>query len=196
VGVRASPGFHPHITNLSSVRCSTSCSMFRFLFCLGSLIDWQICESVKPCQIIGVLAGGKPQFGAPGGRCAPTRLWSWVTGTAVCVGRMRGDRFSLCKVLTGAFAGYFSAVEIVIGRTIFGNYCAAASLLGCSESATVLALRTAKYGRMLPFTSAHFDGQYSVYRKRRGEGRGKGIRCEMAPVRARRENKRERTCTR
>src|SRR6266436_6896951 len=75
-GVRPSPGFHPHITNLSSVRCSTSCSMFRFLFCLGSLIDWQICESVKPCQTIGALAGGKPQFGAPGGRCAPTRLWS------------------------------------------------------------------------------------------------------------------------
>jgi len=44
--------------------------MFRFLFCLGSLIDWQICESVKPCQTIGVLAAAKPQFGAPGGRCA------------------------------------------------------------------------------------------------------------------------------
>jgi hypothetical protein len=72
----------------------------------------------------------------------------------------------LFKVLTGAFAGYFSAIELVIGRTIFGNYCAAASLLGCSESPTVLALRTAKYGRMRLCTSAHFDGQCSVYRKR------------------------------
>src|ERR1700719_154085 len=40
----------------------------------------------------------------------------------ICVGRLRGDRFSLCKVLTGAFAGYFSAVELVSGRTIFGSY--------------------------------------------------------------------------
>jgi len=30
------------------------------LVLLGSLIDWQICESVKPCQTIGVLAGGNP----------------------------------------------------------------------------------------------------------------------------------------
>ena len=44
-----------------------------------------------------------------------------MTGTAVCVGRMRGDRFSLCKVLTGAFAGYFSAIELAMGRTSFGN---------------------------------------------------------------------------
>ena len=36
--------------------------MFRFLFCLGYWIDWQICESVKPCQITGVLAGGKPSL--------------------------------------------------------------------------------------------------------------------------------------
>ena len=88
-----------------------------------------------------------------------------MTGTAVCIGRMRGDRLSLCRVLTDAFAAYFSAVELVMGRTIFGNYCAAASWLGCSESPTVLALGTTKYGRMRLFTSAHFDGQYSAYRK-------------------------------
>ena len=75
-GVRPSPGFQPHMTSLSSVRCSTSWSRFRFLFCFGSLIDRQICASVRPCQIMGVLAGGSPQLGAPGGRCAPTRLWS------------------------------------------------------------------------------------------------------------------------
>ena len=58
-----------------------------------------------------------------------------MTGTAVCVGRMRGDRFSLCKVLTGASAGYFGAIELAMGRTIFGNYRAAAS---CSVAATRL----------------------------------------------------------
>ena len=34
------------------------------------------CPSVRPCQIIGVVGGGRPQFGAPGGMCAPARLWS------------------------------------------------------------------------------------------------------------------------
>ena len=140
--------------------------MFRFLFCLGYSIDWQICESVKPCQIIGVLAGGQTPVWCAGRKVCTNKIVVLMTGTAVCVGRMRGDRFSLCKVLTGAFAGYFSAIELAMGTTIFGNHCAAASLLGCSESPTVLALRTAKYGRMRLFTSAHFDGQCSVYRKR------------------------------
>ena len=75
-GVLPSPGFQAHLTSLSSVRCSTSWSRFRFLFCFGSLMDWQIWASVRPCQTMGVLAGGKPQLGAPGGRCAPARLWS------------------------------------------------------------------------------------------------------------------------
>jgi hypothetical protein len=53
---------------------------------------------------------------------------------AVCIGLVRGDRFSLCKLSSGTFSGYFSAIELVSGRRIFGNYCAPASLLGCSES--------------------------------------------------------------
>ncbi len=35
------------------------------LVLLWSLIDWQICASVSPCQIMGVFAGGRPQLGAP-----------------------------------------------------------------------------------------------------------------------------------
>src|SRR6267378_4907400 len=53
---------------------------------------------------------------------------------AVCIGLLRGDRFSLCKLSSGTFAGYFSAIELVSGRRIFGTYCAPASLLGCSET--------------------------------------------------------------
>jgi hypothetical protein len=44
--------------------------------------------------------------------------------------------FPFAKFLTGAFAGYFSAIKLVIGRTIFGNYCAAASLLGIQRVAS------------------------------------------------------------
>src|SRR5260370_34174445 len=44
--------------------------------------------------------------------CAGTKLCAikivvLMTGTAVCVGRMIGDRFSLCIVFTGAMCGFF-----------------------------------------------------------------------------------------
>src|SRR5256885_13560338 len=67
IGVRPSPGFQPHITSLSSVRCSTSWSRLRFLFCFGSLMDRQICASVRPCQIMGVAGGGGGPLGGAGG---------------------------------------------------------------------------------------------------------------------------------
>jgi hypothetical protein len=46
--------------------------VFVLLGILDRLANLRVGEA---CQIIGVFAGGKPQFGAPGGRCAPTRLW-------------------------------------------------------------------------------------------------------------------------
>ena len=53
-------------------------------------MDEQICPSVKPSQIMGMVGGGRPQLGAPGGMCSPRKrtglLHAPLFGSIVRVG--------------------------------------------------------------------------------------------------------------
>ena len=76
IGMRPSPGCHPHSTS-GVCMCSSIAFASRPPLRFGSTSNSHNCRFDKPSQIIGLSAEGKCHSGAPGGICMPCRLWSW-----------------------------------------------------------------------------------------------------------------------